>query len=477
MGWPHATEEFKKFYPTSTLITGHDILFFWVARMVLMGSFFTEKPPFAETYLHGLIYGKSYWKTNKDGSAGYITGEERLAYDLGKPLGQGIQYKWEKMSKSKGNIIDPLEIIDSYGTDAMRMALCASGTQSRQIDLDRRKFEEFKNFANKLWNGARFVFMNIESLSGQSFSEGIDRSILTLEDRWILSLQSKTIKEVDEHLSNYNFDKAALTAYDFFWKELCAYYLELSKPVLSQKNLDAKSRENKQKILTVILCSVLRLIHPMAPFITEELFSFMKEKFSGIDASPSADGYTVDTIKSLQAQCCMQSCYPTLIYPDDIDEDIEKTFIFMDEIVHAVRSIRAEMQLPPSAITDVFICGDAKDPNFSCAQENRAILEGLVKINNLCFTNTTPETTFSAESIVSTLKIIVPLPQAMREKEKLRLMKEKEKLNTQSLSLKGKLSNEEFCHKAPAEVIQKLSSNLSIIEKQIEEIEIKLSSL
>ncbi|MBM3207409.1 MAG: valine--tRNA ligase [Chlamydiae bacterium] len=477
LGWPNETAEFKKFYPTSTLITGHDILFFWVARMVLMGSFFTETPPFAETYLHGLIYGKSYWKTNKDGSITYITGEERLSYDLGKPLGQGIQFKWEKMSKSKGNIIDPLEIIDSYGTDAMRMALCASGTQARQIDLDRRKFEEFKNFANKLWNGARFVFMNIETLSKETFASGINLPALTLEDKWILSLLNKTIKEVDEHLTSYNFDKAAFTAYDFFWKDLCAYYLELSKPILSPKNTDATSKENKQKILTVILCSVLRLIHPMAPFITEELFGFMKERFSGVDADPSADKYTKEAIQALASSCCMKACYPSLLCPEDINQEIEKTFIFMDELVHAVRSIRAEMQLPPSAITDVFICGDITDPNFKCAKQNKSILEGLVKINTLSFTDTKPETTFSAESIVSTLKIVIPLPQEMREKEKQRLSKELEKLGTQSVSLKEKLSNTEFCQKAPAEVIQKLSGQLSVMEKQIQEIEIKLKSL
>jgi len=149
----------------------------------------------------------------------------------------------------------------------------------------------------------------------------------------------------------------------------------------------------------------------------------------------------------------------------------------MDELVHAVRSIRAEMQLPPSAITDVFICGDITDPNFKCAKQNKSILEGLVKINTLSFTDTKPETTFSAESIVSTLKIVIPLPQEMREKEKQRLSKELEKLGTQSVSLKEKLSNTEFCQKAPAEVIQKLSGQLSVMEKQIQEIEIKLKSL
>jgi len=477
MGWPEKTPELKKFYPTSTLITGHDILFFWVARMVLMGSYVMDAPPFAETFLHGLIYGKSYWKTGKDGSTAYITGDDRLSYELGKPLPPGVQFKWEKMSKSKGNIIDPLEILDSFGTDAMRMALCASATQARQIDLDRRKFEEFKNFANKVWNGARFVFMNIDSLTVESFSSGIDESLLALEDRWILSLLNKTIKEVNLHLGEYSFDKAALTAYDFFWKELCAYYLELSKPILSGKSGTAAQRENKQKILSIILCATLRLLHPMTPFITEELFAFMKDKFGSAIISDKADGYTKEAITALHASCCMNAPYPVVIKETDINPEIEKTFSFMDSLVHAVRNIRAEMQLPPAASTDVFIIGEKIDPNWQCALESHSILEGLVKIQTLTITDKAPDMTFSAEAIVDSLKIIVPLPQEMKDKEKQRLSKEKEKLLIQSVSLKEKLANPEFTEKAPAEVVKKLSSQVELLDKQLQEIETKSAML
>ncbi|MCX6990751.1 MAG: valine--tRNA ligase [Chlamydiae bacterium] len=477
MGWPEKTPELKKFYPTSTLITGHDILFFWVARMVLMGSYVMDTPPFAETFLHGLIYGKSYWKTGKDGANSYITGDDRLSYELGKPLPPGVQFKWEKMSKSKGNVIDPLEILDSFGTDAMRMALCASATQARQIDLDRRKFEEFKNFANKLWNGARFVFMNIDSLTVDSFSSGLDESLLALEDKWILSLLNKTIKEVNLHLGEYSFDKAALTAYDFFWKELCAYYLELSKPVLSGKSGSPEQRENKQKILSIILCATLRLLHPMTPFITEELFAFMKEKFGPAVISDKADPYTKEAILALHASCCMNAPYPVVIKEADINPEIEKTFSFMDSLVHAVRNIRAEMQLPPSAGTDVFIIGEKADPNWLCALESRSILEGLVKIQTLTITDKAPSMSFSAEAIVDSLKIIVPLPQEMKDKEKQRLAKEKEKLLIQSVSLKEKLANPEFTEKAPAEVVKKLSSQLELLDKQLQEIETKSAML
>ena len=153
-----------------------------------------------------------------------------MAYDLGKPIPPDVQSKWEKMSKSKGNVIDPLEIIDEYGTDAMRMALCASATQSREIDLDRRRFEEFRNFTNKIWNGARFVLMNLGGdapLTSQEFAAGFSLQDLALEDHWILTKLTITVQEVNAKLNGYSFDQAALEAYDFFWNEFCAYYVEI----------------------------------------------------------------------------------------------------------------------------------------------------------------------------------------------------------------------------------------------------------
>ena len=232
LGWPEKTPELKKFYPNSVLVTGHDILFFWVARMILMGEYAMGTPPFPETFLHGLIYGKSYWRDAPGGGIVYLSEKERTEYELGKPMPKDVNCKWEKMSKSKGNIIDPLEIIDQYGTDAMRMALCASATQAREIDLDRRRFEEFKNFANKVWNGARFVFLNLEgdpaqgtqALTAEEFSKGLDKNLFSLEDKWILSALNRTVRDVNTKLQAYMFDQSALEAYDFFWKELCAYY-------------------------------------------------------------------------------------------------------------------------------------------------------------------------------------------------------------------------------------------------------------
>ncbi|NGX55033.1 MAG: Valine--tRNA ligase [Chlamydiae bacterium] len=268
LGWPEKTEELKRFYPTSVLITGHDIIFFWVARMIFMDEYLSGEEPFPETFLTGLIYGKSYWKKNKEGGITYITGKEKKEYDLGKPIPKGIHSKWEKLSKSKGNAIDPLEMIDDYGTDAVRMSLCACANQSPQIDLDRRRFEEFKNFTNKIWNGSRFVFMNLEGLESDELSKGFDEKLLALEDRWILSKLNRVNKDVNEALQNYSFDISAMASYDFFWKAFCAYYVEIAKPVLFGKTGSLEEKRNKQILLVIVLTNALRLLHPMAPFIT-----------------------------------------------------------------------------------------------------------------------------------------------------------------------------------------------------------------
>ncbi|MES2199867.1 MAG: valine--tRNA ligase [Chlamydiota bacterium] len=475
LGWPAKTEDFAKFYPNSVLVTGHDILFFWVARMILMGSYVCEAPPFPETFLHGLIYGKSYWTQKKDGPVEYITGEERLSYDLGKPLPKDVQSKWEKMSKSKGNIIDPLEIIDAFGTDAIRMALCASATQARQIDLDRRKFEEFKNFANKMWNGARFVFMNLSDLSAESFATGLNESLFTLEDRWILSLLGRTVEKVTTFLSEYHFDKAASAAYDFFWKEFCAYYVEMSKPFLTHKTGTLEVRENKQKLLTVLLCTSLRLLHPMAPFITEELFNQLKKKFP-ILAQANSDVYTTECLAALSSKTCMQSVYPTVLKPEDKQLSIEETFVFLDEVLHAIRNIRAEMQLPPGMATDVWILGEAQDPLIETIKQNQSILGSLVKIRSLHFPNQEEEPAFSAKKRIHSLQILIPLPEEMKEKEKLRLIKEKEKLQIQFNSLEEKLSQQEFLTKAPKEILDKLQTQRDLVRAQLADIETKISS-
>lgn len=477
LGWPHSTEDLKTFYPNATLVTGHDILFFWVARMILMGDYLVGKPPFPEVLLTGLIYGKSYWRQKKEGQIAYVDKEEKDRYDLGQPLPSDVHSKWEKMSKTKGNIIDPLEIIDLYGTDAVRMGLCANAIQSRQIDLDRRKFEEFKNFINKIWNGARFVFLNIEGLEPEILSKGIDLNALALEDRWIFSVLNKTIVDVNTHLTHYAFDHAAMTAYNFFWNQFCAIYVELSKPILFGKLGTLEQKETKQKILAIVLLHVIRLLHPMAPFITEELFQMLKAKFPEVKPQSKADPYTVEMLQVLEKQACIIAPFPQLIREKDIDPHIEETFSFLNELIYQIRNIRAEMQLAPNVATDLWLIAPALDPKRQLVEENQGILQALVQIRTLLFSEDKIPPSFSASCLVGNLKLIIPLPEELKAKEKTRLTKEKDKLISQQNQLREKLSNSLFLEKAPTAVVEKLKENLLQAEKVLEEIIFKLQQM
>ena len=474
LGWPDETIEFNRFYPNSTLITGHDILFFWVARMIMMGEYAFNKTPFPEVYLHSLIYGKSYWCKNPEGGITYVNNSERLEYDLGKPTPKNVYCKWEKMSKSKENTIDPIEIIDQYGTDAMRMALCASASQTWEIDLDRRRFEEFKNFANKIWNGARFVFMNLE-LSTEDFSHGLNEELLALEDRWILCALNSTVRDVNEELNDYDFDRAALDAYDFFWKMFCAYYVEIVKPYLFGKMGSPEERLNKQKLLVIVLCQAIRLLHPMAPFITEELFQLLKKRFEGLTVTSEADPYTIETVKALQSAACIVAPYPQVVRISDINSQVDRDFALVSNIIYSIRNIRGEMKINPGTATDVFIVGSKDSHNLQTVEQNTHMISALVRTSHLEVTTTEPKRGFASTGIVEDLKIIIPLPEELMKNEISRLTKEKERLVKSIEKTQTLLANPEFIQKAPADLIDKQKSQLKQTKKQLEEVNHKLS--
>lgn len=476
-GWPDQTDDLKTFYPTSTLITGHDILFFWVARMILMGEYAMGEVPFRETFLHGLIYGKSYWRLNKEGAAIYATAEEKKSYDLGIPLPPGMQTKWEKMSKSKGNVIDPIEVIDEYGTDALRMALTSSVTHARQIDLDLRRFEEFKNFANKIWNGARFVFLNLEQLTSEELTEGIDPKLYTLEDRWILSILNRTIAEMNRSLTEYTFDKAAARSYEFFWNDFCAVYVELAKPVLFGKAGTTEVKKNKQKLLVVLLSNAIRLMHPIAPFITEEIFSLLKAQFPSLQQGVASDPYTQETIQSLLSSACICAPYPTVCSQEDINPKTEAIFGQVNELVHAVRNLRAEMQLPPQEKTILIISGKEQTQDWKIAEEHQSILLALTPTQEIIFSRDEPALALSASALVGHLKLTLPIPDTLRLREKARLEKELEKAKKLLESTHTKLKNEEFRSKAPREVVEKLEHTQHQTNRQIDEMLQKLKNL
>lgn len=477
LGWPNQTADFAKFYPNATLITGHDILFFWVARMLAMGQYATGQVPFPQCFLHGLIYGKSYWRQDPKGGIVYAGEQERLEYDLGKPLPLDVFSKWEKMSKSKGNIIDPLELIESYGTDAVRMALCASATHARQIDLDRRRFEEFKNFTNKIWNGSRFVLMHLEenleqnlsALTSTLFAEGLDETLFVLEDKWILSRLTQTVKRVQLHLENYAFDQAALEAYDFFWKEFCAFYVEISKPILFGKKGTIKQRLNKQKLLVIVLCQVLRLMHPMAPFITEELFHLLQEFLPPLNASLSCDVYTKECIYALQQKACIVAPYPQVLREADHDLQVESHFALMEQVIYTIRNMRGEMKLSPGTETSVYISGEKEDPEWQVVQANQEMISALVRVKEIKIETEMPFLGFASTAMFHALKIMIPLPAELIKQEKERLNKEIEKLDLTLLKLRSQLANEDFVIKAPPALIDKQRQQLLQGEQEREE--------
>jgi valyl-tRNA synthetase len=473
LGWPEKTPELKKFYPTSVLVTAHDILFFWVARMILMGEYIASEVPFKETFLHGLIYGKSYWRSTKEGSIAYIGGEEKKKYDLGASLPSGVESKWEKMSKTKGNVIDPLEVIDQYGTDAMRIALSSSVTHARQIDLDQRKFEEFKNFANKVWNGARFVFMNIEGLTSAELAKGLDLSLLSLEDRWILSVLGRTIGEMGQSLENYAFDRAAMRSYEFFWNDFCAVYVELSKPVLFGKAGTAEHRANKQKLLVILLLASIRLLHPITPFITEELFGVLRGQFPLLKPL-KIDPYTQEAIQALLSPACIAAPFPAVADPNDIDACIEADFATMNEMVRAIRNIRTEMQIPPQEKTELLLFGPSSREK-TLAENHTSILLALTPTLQVSFVENEPSS-FGATAMVGHLKLFIPIPESLKGKETARLEKEREKLEKLIESTTAKLSNPDFKARAPAEIVQKLEHTLAQSKKQLQDIIAKLKS-
>ncbi len=475
LGWPEKTVELERYYPNSTLITGHDILFFWVARMLMMGEASMEQVPFPETYLHGLIYGKSYWRQAPGGPVMYVSEQERKDFDLGKEIPKDVHSKWEKMSKSKGNIIDPLEIISEYGTDACRMALASSATSMPQIDLDRRRFEEFKNFANKIWNGSRFVFMNIEDLTREEFAEGLDESLLSLEDRWILTRLRDVTKEVHKALAVYSFDRATTSAYDFYWNEFCAYYLEIIKPVLFGKHESAKMRKNKQKMLVILLLQALRLLHPMAPFITEELFQRIKSRFSTSALPTGIDPYTKEAHHALMAKGCITSTYPQ---PSDTftSKEAEEHFELLSKLTYSIRNIRGEMKVPAGIACDVCIVGKKDDPEFILAQKHGYLLNSLVKNKSLTFAEQFPDSSGS-KAIINSLQLVVLVPSELKEQERLRLTKEEEKLVRSLEGLEQKLSNNNFLEKAPQDVVKKLLDSKQQSETQLTAIRRELQKL
>ncbi len=412
MGFPNAeTDDYKKFYPTSVLVTGFDIIFFWVARMITMGLEFTGKAPFSKVYIHGLIRDE----------------------------------KGQKMSKSKGNTIDPVQIIDKYGCDALRFtmtSLCTYGGQDIKVSDER--FEYGRNFANKIWNASRFVMMNLEGVDNKA----IDKEKLTLVDKWILNQLNETAKIVNENMKEYRIGEIAHTLYDFFRSEYCDWYVEIAKIQLQDPELKA----NTQRVLRYVLDMSLRMLHPIMPHITEEIWQDIKA-ISGFGADEDVPSALII------------ANFP--VYSKDwafAKEAEEMSLVF--ETIKSLRNVRQSFNIPTSATVDVEIRANGKEREIF--GEIEAYVHRLAKVNNITYAPLdAPVPPKSATAVVSTSKLIVPLADLIDlEAEVKRQEKKLDKLTNEKNSLMGRMKNEKFVANAPKELVEQTNARIEEITAQ-----------
>ncbi len=415
MGWPNTdSDDFKKFYPTTTLVTGFDIIFFWVARMITMGLEFTGKAPFSTVYIHGLIRDE----------------------------------KGQKMSKSKGNTIDPVEIIDKYGCDALRFtmtSLCTYGGQDIKISDER--FEYGRNFANKIWNASRFVLMNLDGVDNND----IDYSKLTIADKWILNKLNNVAKEVNDDIKNYRIGETAHVLYDFFWNSYCDWYVEIAKIQLQ----DSDIKLNTQRVLRYVLDMSLRLLHPIMPHITEKVWQLIPQHtdIKAIMLAPFPV-FSSDLVFSKEA------------------EEMELVF----ETISSLRNVRQSFNIPMSLNFDIEIhASEAEKPIF---KEIESYVKRMAKVENITYSDGDVSTKKSASAVVSASKIIIPLENLIDfDKEIERQEKKLTKLENERKSLEGRMNNAKFVENAPQELVEQTKSRISELVLQESNIKDLISSL
>lgn len=394
MGWPDVTPLLNTFYPTSVLVTGFDILFFWVARMMMMGLHFMDDVPFKDVYIHALV---------RDAEG-------------------------KKMSKSKGNVIDPLYVIDQYGTDAFRFTLAAFAAQGRDIRLSEERIEGYRHFINKLWNASRFSLMHLKA-PVPTPSESV--SNYSLVDRWILSRLNHVIENVTDALNDYKFNEAAGTLYQFVWHEFCDWYLECIKPILYDDK-DTSQKDATKYVLWTVLNSILRLLHPFIPFVTEEIW----HKLPG----------TEDSI--------MKADFPTVL-PDHSAPEAEQEIGLIMDITTGIRNIRGEMNIPPSKFLNVVVESPDKHTRATI-EHHRDMVVNLARLEAMTVRSPAPRPDSAATAVMGTITLFVPLKGIIDfEEEKRRLSKEIAKIDKELNGITKKLNNEQFLKKAPTEVIKK----------------------
>ncbi len=458
LGWPEKTPELETFHPTDVLVTGFDIIFFWVARMIMLTLHFRKEVPFKTVYVHGLV---------RDSSG-------------------------QKMSKSKGNVLDPIDLIDGidleslvtkrttglmnpkaaakiekstrkefadginpYGTDALRYTYYSLASTGRDINFDVGRIEGFRNFCNKIWNAARYVLMNCE---GQDCGVENNDIELSLADRWIISRLQQAEQAVEEGLNTYRLDLASQALYDFIWNEYCGWYLELSKPVLSDGNATPAQQRGTRRTLIRVLETTLRLAHPLIPYITEEIWQRVR----------TLAGASGDTI--------MLAPYP-IADSSKIDEQAINDIEWVKNIIIGVRKIRDDMQISPSIKLPLYFA-NGNDEDAQRLAENKTFLISLAGLEDIHWLSAGEEAPMSATALVGNMEILVPMAGFIdKEAEIARLNKEIEKLNKESARITGKLSNASFVDKAPEAVVNKEKEKLADYNTALEKLQTQVEKI
>lgn len=417
LGWPAKTRELQTFYPTSVLVTGFDILFFWVARMIMAGLKFRGNVPFRDVYIHALV---------RDASG-------------------------QKMSKSKGNVIDPLTVMDEYGTDAFRFTLAAMAAPGRDILLSEDRIAGYRNFANKIWNAGRFALMNLDNVESVDLREFLPK--MELPDRWILSRHNRVIIHVREALEAYRFDEVSHTLYHYIWHELCDWYIELVKGRLTQDS-DNQSKGLAQVVLSSVLEETLRLLHPIMPFITEELWQHFPH----------------------QGDSIMIATYPTC-QAEFLDVQAERDMGLIIEVVTAIRNIRGEMNIMPSQKVDVKVQVH-NERELPLLDKHRDYLLRLGNIADLEMGPAVARPKLSATAVVAGMDVFLPIEGLVDiQEEKVRLQKELKKLQQDLQLSESKMSREDFISKAPPQVIAKEEVKLAVFKEKKDKLELSLAKL
>jgi len=418
MGWPEKTPLLKTFYPTSVLVTAFDILFFWVARMMMMGLQFMKDVPFTDVYVHALV-------RDEEG---------------------------KKMSKSTGNVIDPLTVIEEYGTDAFRFTLAAFAAQGRDIKMSEKRIEGYRHFVNKLWNAARFALMHID----QPY-EKINFKSLSLPDRWILSRLSRTTGAVAEALDSYRFNDAASEIYNFVWHEFCDWYLEAIKPALYEKKGPQK-KTDALGVLWRVMYDTLILLHPFMPFVTEEIWHKM----------PGTRGSIMKAVFPADSQS----------HPDiRIENAAESEMNLVIEIISAVRNIRGEMNISPSVELKATV--QTRDSKIkTIIERHREIIINLARLNAFGINEGSARPKSSATAVVGGVTLFVPLEGILDfSEEARRLAKEMNKLEKELAALSKKLENENFLTKAPRDVVEQVRAKHSGLQEKQQKLASHLKKL